>query len=430
MSLRLSLVGILIAGIIIGLLFLNRQHTLEVFSAPSNSSLTLWQYQCIDTMKFSRDMARSPLTHEEWLSLIETQLRLVAFLGANCVSLGTPYDEEFIPLLALWVAGARKEHLRIWFRGNFSGWEGWFSYPRYKTVGPYYQQLEHFIVAHSDLFEPGDILTPAPEPEHGIINNIWTSSVKRSAFQAFVIGSFQHCQAAMARVKKSVQCGYTSFNLDVAKAIINADVVKKTGGVIGVDHYVKSATQFGYDIALLYEMYQAPVVIGEFGAPIPDIHGALTDQEQATLVNDLLEQLYIHKAQVSAVNYWVLAGGSTALLTERNELKPAARVVKQYFIPGVATLHIANTLGQPLANVIVKTADGAYNSIPDAKGNITLVFPGNKDTTLTVQAPGYEPVSWKMTVQSSTNKQVIVELDPQTLTPFYLIQKFLHLLFD
>src|SRR5437764_393443 len=88
--------------------------------------MTAWKYQCIDTMKVSRDEARLLAHDKNAQKEIAQQMEEIKKLGANCVAIGTPYDKEFIPILTIWVTEARKQHLHIWFRGNFSGWEGWF----------------------------------------------------------------------------------------------------------------------------------------------------------------------------------------------------------------------------------------------------------------------------------------------------------------
>ena len=88
-----------------------------------------WEIQSIDTMKYSRDMARERNKDMVFEKIIESVVEKIASTGATHVAIGTPYDEEFLPFLQTWVIAARKENLNVWFRGNFSGWEGWFDYP-------------------------------------------------------------------------------------------------------------------------------------------------------------------------------------------------------------------------------------------------------------------------------------------------------------
>jgi len=88
-----------------------------------------WDIKSIDTMKYSRDSAQVALHDPKFNEVIDAHVKRIADTGANYVAIDTPYDAEFNPVLKQWVAAARKYHLHVWFRGNFSGWEGWFDYP-------------------------------------------------------------------------------------------------------------------------------------------------------------------------------------------------------------------------------------------------------------------------------------------------------------
>ena len=103
-----------------------------------------WEIQSIDTMKYSRDMARERSGDVVFDRIIESVLEKIKSTGATHVAIGTPYDEEFIPFLRKWVLTARRVGLNIWFRGNFSGWEGWFDYPRISKE-EHLEKIEEFI---------------------------------------------------------------------------------------------------------------------------------------------------------------------------------------------------------------------------------------------------------------------------------------------
>ena len=125
-----------------------------------------WEIKSIDTMKYSRDAAGAKLNDPTFDQTIEIQIKNIADLGATHVALGTPYDEKFIPYLSRWVAAARRNNLKVWFRGNFSGWEGWFEYPKISR-DQHLAMTENFILSHPDLFRDGDIFSPCPECENG-----------------------------------------------------------------------------------------------------------------------------------------------------------------------------------------------------------------------------------------------------------------------
>ncbi|MDP3888564.1 MAG: hypothetical protein Q8Q24_00825, partial [bacterium] len=90
----------------------------------------IMEFKSIDTMKYSRDIAREKLNDPSFDKVIDTQVKNIADTGATHVAIATPYDEEFLPILKRWVSSARKYNLKVWFRGNWSGWEGWFDYPK------------------------------------------------------------------------------------------------------------------------------------------------------------------------------------------------------------------------------------------------------------------------------------------------------------
>src|SRR3989344_1486296 len=76
-------------------------------------TLKFWQVQAVDTMKFSRDMARAKLNDPEFDVVINQQIHAIADTGANYVAIGTPYDDEFVPILKRWVAAARRYGLSV-----------------------------------------------------------------------------------------------------------------------------------------------------------------------------------------------------------------------------------------------------------------------------------------------------------------------------
>ena len=123
----------------------------------------LWPITSIDTMKYSRDAAANPKVY----ALIPQQVSQVATSGASHIAIDTPYDNQFLPVLTAWVMEARQNHLKVWFRGNFSGWEGWFNTPKFSDYKIDHQLVYQFITSNPDLFENGDIFTPVPEPENG-----------------------------------------------------------------------------------------------------------------------------------------------------------------------------------------------------------------------------------------------------------------------
>src|SRR5258708_6805857 len=182
---------------------------------------TPWKYQCIDTMKNSRDDARSWGVNEKTTKEIAREMEIIKNLGANCVALDTPYDNEFVPYLNLWVTYARRNNLHIWFRGNFSAWEGWFDRPKGMTAQEHLQNTKQFILSHPQLFEDGDIFTPAPEAENAWGNG-YVSYNDYPLFRQFLIEEHQNADTAFIQIGKHVITNWLSMSGGVAKAVLDA----------------------------------------------------------------------------------------------------------------------------------------------------------------------------------------------------------------
>src|SRR3990167_8963174 len=287
-----------------------------------------WEIKSIDTMKYSRDAAGAKLNDPTFDQTIEIQIKNIADLGATHVALGTPYDEKFIPYLSRWVAAARRNNLKVWFRGNFSGWEGWFGYEKGLTREGHLEQMREFINKNGTLFENGDLFTPCPECENG-----GTGDPRRTGdvegFRKFAVEEFQAANAEFRTIGKNVRT-VGSANYDVASLIYNKSTANAVGDLIVIDHYVKSPQELAEDIRSLNQKSQAKILLGELGVPIPDIHGKQTEEEQAAWIKEALE-LISRQEEVIGINYWVSHGGSTAIFKNDNNPKPAAEVLKKNF---------------------------------------------------------------------------------------------------
>src|SRR5258708_7858591 len=269
-------------------------------STQSADTVTkLWQFQSIDTMKYSRDAAgdKSVLKHVPFF------VKEVADMKATHIAIDTPYDEEFYPVLAAWVTEARKYNLKIWFRGNFSSWEGWFNRKKMENPNDHHSMIKKFIIDHPDLFQDGDIFTPVPEPENGAIGDPRSSDEKAKQFNQFLIDSYNNCVSSFQLINKEVHCGYFSMNGDVAKNVLTKDTVSRIGNVVVIDHYVDTADRMENDIDYLNKKFGAKIVLGEFGGPIPDINGTMTEEEQAKFVDNLLQVFKKRNDIIEGINY-------------------------------------------------------------------------------------------------------------------------------
>ncbi len=299
------------------------------FTYPSKDSW--WEIQSIDTMKYSRDPASEKLDDAGFDREIEAQVSNIAKTGATHIGIATPYDEKFLPYLKRWVASARKHNLNVWFRGNWSNWEGWFGFERKMTFDEHIKASVEFIKKHPELFEDGDSFTACPECENGAQGDPRMTG-KVAEYRNFLIKETSETSKAFGSIDKKVSTNWLSMNGDVARLIMDKDTVKKVGGVISIDHYVSTPQKLIDDINYLAKDRNAKIFLGEFGAPIPDINGQMTEEEQAVWIEEAFSKLSKNQ-NVIGINYWTNRGGSTEIWNGDNSPKKAVSVLTKYFIP-------------------------------------------------------------------------------------------------
>lgn len=287
-----------------------------------------FQIKSIDTMKYSRDLAREKASDLLFDETIKNQVEAISKTGATHVAIGTPYDSEFIPFTRRWVKVARENKLNVYFRGNFSGWEGWFGYPRISRIEAL-NKLEDFILKNPDLFEDGDIFTPCSECENGSEGDPRETG-DILGFREHLIDQYMISKLSFSRINKSVSANFFSMNGDVAKLIMDKETTDKLDGIVVVDHYVKSPKKLAEDIKSLAHSSGGKVVLGEFGAPISDIHGQMDEDEQMAWLDESLKELS-QIPQLIGVNYWVCCGGSTQLWNESGEPRKAVKILENFY---------------------------------------------------------------------------------------------------
>lgn len=301
--------------------------------SKSKKSATLieeerWKVTAIDTVKYSRDMAREKAASKSFEVEIDKQIKNIANTGASHVSIGTPYDDEFIPFMTKWVITARKYGLKVWFRGNFSGWEEWFDYKKI-TREEHTRLIKEFISKNGNLFDDGDIFTTCPECENGG-NGDPRQNSDLEGHRQFLIDEYRVSREAFRLVDKNVTTNYFPMNGDVAKLVMDVETTRNLGGVVTVDHYVKEPEKLNNDLTELARLSGGKVVLGEFGAPIPDIHGDMTEEEQAVWIDKALLLLHTN-TNVIGINYWTNVGGSTEVWGYDGTPAKSVDVITKYF---------------------------------------------------------------------------------------------------
>lgn len=405
MKLSLRQVKYFIKSIIIVILLICFFHFAPTQSASAQQT-NFWPVTAIDTMKYSRDAAGD----QSVLLKIPQYVQEIADLHPNYIAIDTPYDEEFYPVLRAWIDEARRNHLRVWFRGNFSGWEGWFGHAKFSDPHEHIQLTQQFISAHPELFQDGDIFSPVPEAENGVLGDPRQNG-KVQEFNSFLQKSYDTCTTAFAAINKKVDCGYFSVNGDIAKQVLTPQTVANTGNRVVIDHYVDSTEKMASDLDYLHNKFpQAKIVLGEFGAPIPDINGNMNDEEQAKFVKSLLDVFVQKSSFVDGMNYWTFLGSSTELFTIDNTPKPVATLLSLYFKPPMVSGRVIDTVGHGLGEVTVKD-QGKIVTTTDRNGMYT--FASLPDTTITVS---FTKSQYKSTTKSITVATTNITIPPVTLT--------------
>ncbi len=373
------------------------------------ASTGLWRFQSIDTMKVSRDQAREYLNDPRFDSVIDRQIEAIAETGATHVALATPYDEEFVPFLTRWVKSARSQGLSVWFRGNFSGWEGWFGYPRI-TRDEHLRKTSEFILAHPDLFADGDALSACPECENGGPGDPRkTGDVV--AYRNFLIAEYSAMEEAFRKIDRRVTTNYFSMNGDVARLVMDKQTTKALGGVVTIDHYVKTPKELAADIREIAKLSGGKVMLGEFGAPIPDIHGKQSPAEQAKWIEGALTELAkVH--ELIGVNYWLSVGGSTALWSDAGAASPAVLPLSKVFQSRIFFGRIFDDLGRAVPEAEVQIRDRVTKTNEDGYFELALPNPGAEDV-LSVTKTGY--IEKMLSLKMGNIREVILEKQDKSL---------------
>ncbi|CAN5270851.1 hypothetical protein BH10PAT2_BH10PAT2_3950 [soil metagenome] len=385
------------------------------------AQLPWWNVQAIDTMKYSRDPSAQYLSNMPELNKISDQMaKDISATGATHMVVDTPYDDQFLPILKVWVAAARKYNLHVWYRGNWSGWENWFGVASITRV-QHIQKTKDFITKNPDLFLEGDIFTACPECENGGPGDPRLNG-DVAGHRAFLINEYQMMTETFRSIGKNVQVNYNSMNGDVAQLVMDKDTTSALGGIVVIDHYVKSPADLNYDISKIAKNSGGKVILGEFGAPIPDIHGNMTDDQQAQWIKQSLN-LLASNPDLGGLNYWTNMGGSTAIWTDKGVAKPAVAVITSYFKPQVIDGKVVNTLGTGIDKSIVESTE---KRAVTSNGEYEIAFV-NPDEEVTISAVGYH--TQKMPI-SQLKAQPVIVLDIENPSLWFRFRTWLKNLFN
>lgn len=376
------------------------KHSSESQENSKTSAPCTWEVCSIDTMKNSRDKARAELNNPAYDETIKSDIQAIKETGANYVAIGTPYDDEFLPYLKRWVKHAREKDLSVWFRGNWANWEGWFEYPKNLTPENHIKKTAEFIEKNPDLFEDGDIFDACPECENA---GFWPQPHKDEAYRTFVKDQEKSVENAFKRTGKNVISNYPSIIGGRAKEVLDMDTVTALDKTVAIDHYFKNPESITEYINEFKNKYGAATLVSETGAPIPDMHGNMSEDDQAQFIKNVLERIYVAGNSVSGLNYWVLSNGTTALINPDGSKRKAFDILTTYYSPGVVTGFVTNTLGEPLPFLPLITSDGVITHT-DKNGEYIFKIPRREFSLSTDSRVYNNKESKKLAIKSNFQK--------------------------
>lgn len=386
---------LLVAGIFLTCMGITPQvHAMERF----------FQIQSIDTMKESRDRAREKENDVSYQTEIDKQVAAIAQTGATHVAISTPYDEEFVPYLKRWVKSARKHGLHIWLRGNLSGWEKWFDYEPI-TREEHTKAILEFLTKNDEILEDGDIFTSCPECENGGPGDPRrTGDVEH--FRAFLINEYTEVAELLDSQGKEVTANLYSMNADVARLVMDRETTAALDGIVTIDHYIEDPIELIEDASRFADETGGRVVLGEFGAPIDDIHGSMSEAQQAKWITTLLTAA-AKDARIIGVNYWVNMGGSTQIWRNPETPREGVTAITRIYTPRIISGLIADDAGIKLRNTRIT---GAHRQIIAEESEYS--FAVLDDTELTFQKEGYTTVRVQIPPDGTHTIYQQIELTP------------------
>jgi hypothetical protein len=300
------------------------------------------------------------------------------------VAIATPYDAEFLPFLKRWVAAARRHNVNVWFRGNWSGWEQWFDYSKISR-SQHIEKTRDFILQNPKLFEDGDVFSACPECENGGPGDPRVNG-DVNGHRAFLIEEYGVTKKAFQDIRKKVASNYLSMNGDVAMRIMDSATTKALDGIVTIDHYVKTPEQLNADITDIAQRSGGKVILGEWGSPLPDIHGDQSEAEQKIWIATALK-LLAQNESLLGLSYWVNVGGSTSLWDSKGKPRSAVEAVKEWYMPRLVYGFVRDELGNPVKGALVTSLHTQV--LTDEQGYYRMPMSIREEGALTLIVPGY-----------------------------------------
>jgi len=269
---------------------------------------------------------------------VKEQIKTIKDLGVNYIAISTPYDDP--ELMKVWVDEIHHQGLNVWFRSHWLNWEGDDNHPSDMTMAEYLSKTKEFIKSHPSYFHEGDAFTVCVEPEQ-VFTARDTDVYDWYSYNKFLIDQIDIANAAFADIELAgkIHTNWISMNGWVVENGLTQEAVDKMG-LITVDHYSNQkvilppgvvADHLGADLDRMYQKWQKPILLGEWGY---NIEQEVTDFDQREVVRESLSVLNGKKYLVG-LNYWAHMGNSSRIINDKDgtnlSYRPAAIILRDFY---------------------------------------------------------------------------------------------------
>jgi hypothetical protein len=255
------------------------------------------------------------------------------------------------------------------------------------TQTEHIQKTRDFILAHPDLFADGDIFSSCPECENGGPGDPRLNG-DVAGHRKFLRDEYAVVKNAFGTIGKKVRANYFSMNGDVARLIMDKETTRGLDGLVVIDHYVATPEKLVKDVQDIAATSGGRVVLGEWGVPIPDINGRMTEVERADWMKKALTGLESLGDKLGGMNYWLAVGGFTELWPQGSETSEVSRVLQKFYQPQVVYGRVSDEFGRPLSGAHISINGRAVKNVR-SDGYFEEWLP-EEVFTIIVAADGYE----------------------------------------
>ena len=288
--------------------------TVSNVSAQEQIGFTI---KSVDVMKQTQDSVCNPPSD----GFISSQIKFAKELGATHVAISTPYDDpecgSSISLTERYVSAIRLNGLNVWFRQKPLAFEGFYNTPKTTDYNLILDIIGNYILSHRELYMPGDIISPVPEPQNGGIRgvNCFDDNClfeKADVFNDWLVLAITETTHALENIglKDQIKVGYFGFDGFIAwgdrnpnwDGILDPETITASGSAIAIDHY------FPADADPMDEFRKIRTIFGNDAEICLSEWGSINNEPTERIETVLLAAL---RNDMSCINWWHLGPGGT-----------------------------------------------------------------------------------------------------------------------